>query len=114
MLQGDKITPFERPWSTTTRMESYPSADGRSVIRSIEQLAKGLVDFAPSVGMYVFLVLWVFHVHYGIGLPSCRVVDGVLLKSGNFLNLSFRSSFLFDDFASGEAESKVSVASLLL
>ena len=62
----------------------------------------------------VFLVLWVFRVRCGIGLPSCRVVDGVLLKSGNFLNLSFHSSFLFDGFASGEAESKVLVASLLL
>jgi hypothetical protein len=52
LLQGIKITPFESPWSTTTRIESYPSAGGRLVIRSIEQLAKGRVDFAPSVGMY--------------------------------------------------------------
>ena len=37
LLQGSKITPFERPWSTTTKMESYPSARGRSVMRSIEE-----------------------------------------------------------------------------
>ena len=29
-----------------------PTAGGRSVIRSTENLANGLVDFAPSVGMY--------------------------------------------------------------
>ena len=38
-VQGDKITPFERPWSTMTKMELKPSTVGRSVIRSIEQLA---------------------------------------------------------------------------
>ena len=52
LLQGIKITPFKSPWSTMTRIESCPSTGGRSVIRSIEQLANGLVDFAPSVGMY--------------------------------------------------------------
>ena len=52
LLQGIKITPFESPWSTTTRIKSCPSAGGRSVIKSIEQLANGLVDFVPSVGMY--------------------------------------------------------------
>ena len=51
LLQGSKITPFERPWSTTTKMESCPSAGGRSVIKSMEQLAKGRSDRAPSVGM---------------------------------------------------------------
>ena len=40
-VQGIKITPFERPWSTTTKIESKLSTGGRSVIRSIEQLAKG-------------------------------------------------------------------------
>ena len=49
LLQGDKIIPFERPWSTMTRIESYPSVNERSVIKSMEQLAKGLVDFTPSV-----------------------------------------------------------------
>ena len=52
LLQGIKITPFESPWSTMTRIESCTSAGGRSVIKSIEQLANGLVDFAPSVGIY--------------------------------------------------------------
>ena len=47
--QGHKITPFKRPQSTTTRIELYPSTGGRSVIRSMEQWAKGLVVFAPSI-----------------------------------------------------------------
>ena len=51
LLQGTKITPFERPWSTTTKIESYPSAGGRSVIKSIEQFANGRSNVAPSVGM---------------------------------------------------------------
>ena len=51
LLQGSKITPFERPWSTMTKMELYPSVGGRSVIKSIEQLANGRKDFGPSVGM---------------------------------------------------------------
>jgi hypothetical protein len=55
LLQGIKITPFERPWSTTTKIESCPSAEGRSVIKSMEQLAKGQVDVAPSIGMYIGL-----------------------------------------------------------
>ena len=37
-VQGVKITPFERPWLTTTKMESKLSMGGRSVIKSIEQL----------------------------------------------------------------------------
>ena len=28
LLQGSKITPFERPWSTTTKIELYPSVGG--------------------------------------------------------------------------------------
>ena len=51
LLQGDKITPFKRPWSTMTKMESHPSARGRSVMRSIEECAKGCIVCAPSVGM---------------------------------------------------------------
>ena len=50
LLQGSKITPFERPWSTMTKIELYPSTDGRSVIKSIEQLVKGRRDLGPSVG----------------------------------------------------------------
>ena len=49
LAQGHKITPFERPWSTMTRIELYPSTGGRSVIRYMEQWAKGLVVFAPSI-----------------------------------------------------------------
>ena len=30
----------------------HGQSSGRSIIKSIEQLANGLVDFAPSVGMY--------------------------------------------------------------
>src|SRR5271168_1047460 len=48
--QGIKITPFERPWSTTTKIKSKPSMGGKSVIRSIEQLAKGRVQEAPEIG----------------------------------------------------------------
>src|SRR5271168_761071 len=48
--QGIKITPFERPCSTTTKMESKPSTGGKSVIKSIEQLAKGRVEEAPGIG----------------------------------------------------------------
>ena len=44
LLQGSKITPFERLWSTMTKIELYPSTSGRSVIRSIEQLAKNFVE----------------------------------------------------------------------
>ena len=37
LLQAMRITPFERPWSTMTKRELKPSANGRSVIKSIEQ-----------------------------------------------------------------------------
>ena len=50
LLQGIRIIPFVRPWTITTRIESNPSAGGKLVIKSIEQLAKGHVDWAPSVG----------------------------------------------------------------
>src|ERR1700735_2969036 len=50
LLQGIRITPFESPWSTTTNRESNPSAGGRSVIKSMEQCAKGRVETAPSEG----------------------------------------------------------------
>ena len=49
LAQGHKIIPFERPRSTTTRIESNPFTGGRSVIKSIEQSANGLVVFAPSI-----------------------------------------------------------------
>ena len=50
--QGIKITPFVSPWLTITKRESNPLTIGRSVIMSIEQLANGLVVWAPLVGMY--------------------------------------------------------------
>jgi hypothetical protein len=49
--QGHKITPFKRLQSTTTRIESYPSTGGKSMIKSIEHLANGLVLFAPSIAI---------------------------------------------------------------
>jgi hypothetical protein len=50
-IQGHKITPFERPRSTMTRIESYPSTGGRSIIKSIVHLTNGLVLFAPSIAI---------------------------------------------------------------
>ena len=50
-VQGIKITPFERPWSTMTKIKLKLLMGGRSVIRSIEQLAKGQVTFAGSIGI---------------------------------------------------------------
>ena len=44
LQQGVKITPLVSPWSTTTNIESKPSISGKSVIKSMEQLAKGHVD----------------------------------------------------------------------
>ena len=45
LLQGQKITPFERPWSTMTKMESKLWECGRSVMRSIEICWKGWVGW---------------------------------------------------------------------
>ena len=39
--QGARITPFVRPWSTTTITESNPEETGRSVMRSTESCLKG-------------------------------------------------------------------------
>jgi hypothetical protein len=36
LLQGERITPFVRLWSTTTIIESKPLLRGRSVIKSTE------------------------------------------------------------------------------
>ena len=55
LLHGIRITPLLRPWSTTTKIESKASIGGRSVMKSIEQLANGRVDLAPSVGMNIGL-----------------------------------------------------------
>jgi hypothetical protein len=42
-LQGERITPFISPWSTTTITESKPLDSGISVIRSTEICKKGHV-----------------------------------------------------------------------
>ena len=34
-LQGDRITPFESPWLTTTKIESNPLLSGKSMMKSI-------------------------------------------------------------------------------
>ena len=39
--QGASITPFVRPWSTTTIRESCPCETGKSVIRSTDSCLKG-------------------------------------------------------------------------
>ena len=51
LLHGIRITPLLSPWSTTTKMELKLSFGGISVMKSIEQLANGLVVVAPSVGI---------------------------------------------------------------
>ena len=40
LKQGVRITPFIRPWSTMTMIESWLSKDGRSVMRSMESYLK--------------------------------------------------------------------------
>ena len=39
--QGMRITPFVRPWSTTTINELCPFEEGRSVTRSMESCLNG-------------------------------------------------------------------------
>jgi hypothetical protein len=51
LVVGQRITPFERPWSTTTKIELLPSTGGKSVIKSMLQWANGRVDTAPSTGI---------------------------------------------------------------
>src|ERR1700733_6172830 len=51
LLQGHKITPFVRPWSTTTMIESYPCDIGKSVMKSIEIWAKGRPVPDPLIGI---------------------------------------------------------------
>ena len=55
-LQGSSSTPFVRPWSTTTSIESYPDEVGRLVMMSIINWVKSAVDFAPSIGNKVSFV----------------------------------------------------------
>ena len=44
LSHGMRITPLVSPWSTMTKIESKPSTGGKSVMRSIKQLANGRVD----------------------------------------------------------------------
>ena len=44
LVQGVRITPFDRPWSTTTITESKSEQRGRSVMRSTEIWSKGRVQ----------------------------------------------------------------------
>ena len=60
-LQGLGSTPFVRPWSTMTSIESYSDEVGRSVMKSIDNCVKGTVNFAPSIGNRV-------------GFVSCRFI----------------------------------------
>ena len=41
LVQGIRITPFVKPWSTTTKIKSKLEEGGRSVIRSTESWQKG-------------------------------------------------------------------------
>jgi hypothetical protein len=43
LVQGTRITPFVRPWSTTTIKESYPLERGRLMTRSTESCLNGRV-----------------------------------------------------------------------
>ena len=45
-----KITPFVRPWSTTTMMESYPSEHGRLVTKSMDNWVNGRADSGAVMG----------------------------------------------------------------
>ena len=54
--QGVRTTPFVSPWFTMTITASMivpfsNSTGGKSVIMSIEQLAKGLVFTGPEIGI---------------------------------------------------------------
>ena len=51
LLLGWEFFYFVFPLSTMTRIELYLSTSGKSVIKSMEQLANCWVDFAPSRGI---------------------------------------------------------------
>ena len=42
--QGTMITPFVRPWLTTTKIESFPRTSRRSMTRSTEICLKGSTE----------------------------------------------------------------------
>ena len=60
--QGVRITPFVRPWSTMTMIESKPKEGGRLVMRSTESCLKGrvVVDGMGQRGGVVGWVLTLF------------------------------------------------------
>jgi len=56
-VQGVRTTPFVRLWSTTDKTTSTMVPFGRviggkTVIKSIEQLANGRVVVGPGIGLY--------------------------------------------------------------
>ena len=57
--QGMIITPFVRPWLTTTKIEFLPRTSGRSVTRSTEICLKGS-DEDKGIGVNGGQVGWVF------------------------------------------------------
>ena len=57
--QGMMITPFIRPWLTTTKIESLPHTSGRAVTRSTEICLKGR-DEDEGIGFNGGRVGWVF------------------------------------------------------
>ena len=59
LKQGMMITPFVRPWSTTTKIEFLPRTSGRSVTRSTEICLKGS-DEDEGIGFNGGWVGWVF------------------------------------------------------
>ena len=58
LLQGVRITPFVRPWSTTTKIESKLLDSGRSVMKSVDTWAKGRFVVGFGLGTSVTLVGW--------------------------------------------------------
>ena len=56
---GQRITPLVSPWSTTTKRESKPEEEGRSVIRSQETCWKGR-EAEERIGVSGGTVGWVF------------------------------------------------------
>ena len=63
LLQGSKITPFERPWSTTTMIESYPSTGG-VIVTTISHLYFVLfitfVTFAVATLLFVIVYYYMY------------------------------------------------------
>ena len=57
--QGIIITPFVRPWSTMTKIESLPRTLGRSVTRSTKICLNGREE-EEGIGFSGGLVGWVF------------------------------------------------------